>query len=384
MRSSKETDLAVSYKICVSFMFFVQGWITASWAARIVSIQQQLHLNAAQLGIILLFPTLGAILGFPLFRLLSSKYDIKNILCLCGGLCSLILIPIALAPNMYILSLYLIVLGICGNVFSIANNTQGALLEKLYDKPIFSSLHAYFSIGGILGATLSGVLIGLSVSTITHFAVLSVCVIVACIAVFPYLISKRNEDVRSPAWELPDKGILLLGLAVCCSFLSEGAIADWSAVYFNEVVKNHSLVTAGYVSFSVSMAIGRLNGDWLKRYLGIFKMVNLCCFCALTGTLIAVAFIDPVFLILGFGLMGLGFSAIVPISYSEAGKSIKMSESKAVTTLTSIGFVGFLIGPTIIGVTANYITVRYALLIIALMILMISVFMKLYSFTQKQ
>ncbi len=171
-----------------------------------------------------------------------------------------------------------------------------------------------------------------------------------------------------PLFARPDSRILLLGLIAFCCMLCEGAMADWSGVYFKKVVEaNPAYTTLGYVAFTSTMAMGRFLGDRLVTKFGVKRMLQLSGTIITTGLLIAVLFPYLLTATIGFLLVGFGVSSVVPIVYGLAGKSSTMSASTALAAVSTIGFLGFLIGPPVIGFIAQAINLRWSFTLIALL-----------------
>jgi MFS family permease len=166
----------------------------------------------------------------------------------------------------------------------------------------------------------------------------------------------------------PDKAILLLGMIAFCTLLCEGAMADWSGVYFKNIVEAPaSMITLGYVAFTAMMALGRFLGDGLVTKLGVKSMLQISGSLITGGLLLSVFFPNIVTATAGFLLVGFGVSSVVPIVYGLAGKSKTMSPGTALASVSTIGFLGFLIGPPVIGFIAQAISLRWSFTLIAIL-----------------
>jgi MFS family permease len=166
----------------------------------------------------------------------------------------------------------------------------------------------------------------------------------------------------------PDKKLLMLGLIAFCCLLCEGAMADWSGVYFKTiVVAPAALITLGYVAFTGTMALGRFVGDRLVTKFGVKRMLQISGTMISGGLLISVLFPYLITATTGFLLVGFGVSSVVPIVYGLAGKSTAMSAGTALASVSTIGFLGFLIGPPVIGFIAQLISLRWSFAFIALL-----------------
>jgi len=186
---------------------------------------------------------------------------------------------------------------------------------------------------------------------------------------FTYLLNnEKKQTARTPLLVKPDRSLVQLGLIAFCVMICEGTMFDWSGIYFQKVVQaDTTWIGAGYTAFMCTMAAGRFVADWFTSHFGFTKTLLLSGLLIASGLLLSVAFPLLWPAIIGFLLVGLGVSSVVPLVYSEAGKSKNFSAGVALASVSSIGFWGFLIGPPLIGVVAGLFSLRVSFLIIALM-----------------
>jgi MFS family permease len=198
-----------------------------------------------------------------------------------------------------------------------------------------------------------------------------VCGLAIFMVLVSYKFAIRRDNGKGQQQKLfvkPDSKILLLGLIAFCSLLCEGAMADWSGVYFKKIVEAPvSMITLGYVAFTGTMALGRFLGDWLVTKTGVKRMLQMSGTMITVGLLIAVIFPYLVTATIGFLLVGFGVSSVVPIVYGLAGKSTTMPASTALAAVSTIGFLGFLIGPPLIGFIAQAVSLRWSFTLIGVL-----------------
>jgi predicted MFS family arabinose efflux permease len=288
----------------------------------------------------------------------------------------LLLLLIGYSWSVFMLSIVLFFFGFWGDVLNIAMNTQALLLqEEMYAKPVLSSFHGMWSLGALTGAAMGGVFMKAGLSTEQHFTIAACVIGILAIAFLFRLIKKdtpKTRDQKLFAW--PDKALLLLGAICFCCALCEGAMADWSSLYYKQVINDVNRVsTTGYTAFAFMMALGRLIGDGITGRLGykgilMFDSVLIAC-----GLTLAITIQHPVSVIVGFGFVGLGVATIIPIVYSLAGKSKTMATSAALAAVSTVGFTGFLVGPPLIGLVAHETGLRWALTIVLVLGLIIFV-----------
>lgn len=355
-------------RLSVSTFFFLMGLCFASWAARIPDIQEHLDLNAGQLGSILLGMPLGSILSLAPAGWLVTRIGSRRVTFWALLLYVCVLPLLGFVQTGWQLAGALFLYGIAGDIVNIAVNTQVVGVENGLRKPIMSSCHGLFSLGAFAGSALGGIAVSLKIQPGYHFlAVTALSAIAAVVAVRALLNTDRREQngEKTPLFVWPDKTLLLLGMIAFCCMLTEGAMADWSSIYFKQ---SGGLVSSlGYTAFTITMAAGRFFGDWLTVRLGLKKMLQFSGLAIAIGMLLAVGLPLPNVVITGFLIIGLGVAVVVPLVYSEAGRSETMSAGIALAAVSTVGYTGFLMGPPLIGFVAEAATLRIALaLVIAL------------------
>ena len=363
------TELLRRYRIAASFFFFIAGLTFSTWASRIPAIQNKLHLSDAGLGGVLLALPTGLMVSLPVSGWLVSKYGSRPML-VCGAiLYPSILLLLALSSSAWELVLSLFLFGIAGNLINIAMNTQAVGVESFYGRSVMASFHGLWSIAGFTGALTGTFFVSRDISPLIHFACVTGFAILLVLSSYKSTIPHDMD--RKTAQKLfvkPDKRILLLGLIAFCSMLCEGAMADWSGVYFKKIVQSPAtLVTMGYVAFTGTMALGRFLGDSMVTRFGIKRMLQISGVMITTGLLLSVIFPFLSTATIGFLLVGFGVSSVVPIVYGLAGKTTTMPASTALAAVSTIGFLGFLIGPPMIGFIAQAISLRWSFTLIAVL-----------------
>jgi len=358
-----------NHRLAVGVIFFLQGLCFASWASRIPTIQQQLSLSESQLGAILLALPVGLMLSLPLSGWLITKVGSRKVVIFNVLLYSLILTTLGLAPNTYVLITGLFFFGLAGNMVNIAINTQAVGVEAMYQKSIMASFHGLWSLAGFVGASVGTIMIGNEIIPFYHFLVMLVVSWLGVAVSASYLIKEDSKtDEKQPIFAMPDKSLINLGIIAFCSMICEGAMFDWSGVYFKKVVlAEPAWVGAGYTAFMSTMALSRFFADWFTSKFGLKVILQLSGILTAAGLLIAVLLPNLPTAIMGFFLVGAGVSSVVPLVYSAAGKSTVLSPGVALAAVSTIGFLGFLIGPPLIGLVAGVSSLRGSFSIIAIM-----------------
>ena len=363
-------------RVAISSLFFLHGLCFSSWGARIPAIQEMHALSEAELGSVLLSLPVGSILSMPLAAGLVSRFGSRNILILAIILYSSLLMTLGLASSVVGLMSSLVIFGLASNMVNVSLNTQAVDMEAIYQKPIMASLHGLWSAAGFVAAAVGALMIGANVEPYKHFILIFSVVLVGTLLSSKSLLKDvpTARGVAKQGFKLPDRSILGLGLIAFLSMICEGAMFDWSGIYFKKVVyAEGAWIGAGYVAFMTTMAGTRFVADGFKQRFGLKNVLRFSGVLIFIGLMISVLFPYLPSAILGFFLVGSGVSAVVPLVFSEAGKSTKISPSAAIAAVSTIGFLGFLIGPPMIGWIAGASTLRISFTLIAFMGLSIAV-----------
>jgi MFS family permease len=363
-------------RIAVGALFFMAGLCFASWTSRIVTIQNTMGLSNAALGAVLFSLPVGLMCSLPFSGWIITKIGSKKLVLGAIMLYGFALISLGLSQNTFQLVLSLFCYGFAGNTLNISVNTQAVAAEGLYSKPIMASFHGLWSVGGFAGSLIGIFMIGHGISPFYHFIV-----ILAILVIGVFIFSGNLHDDAETAKGSSQSSVsfktiiklfaplMTLGTIAFCSMICEGAMFDWSNIYLKKVILAPPyLVGFGFAAFMSTMASGRLFiADKFARRYGLKRTLQVSGSLTATGLLIAVLFPYFYTTIAGFLLVGVGVCAVVPMVYSTAGKSKAMSPGVAITVVSTIGFIGFQVGPPLIGFIADLGTLRASFLFIALM-----------------
>lgn len=362
-------------RLAVSLFYFCQGLAFASWASRIPDIKTALLLSDAQLGTLLFMLPLGQLATMALSGRLVTVYGSNKVLQFAAPLYVVVLIGLGLVGQSWHLGLALFLFGVVGNMCNISVNTQGVAAENLYSKPIMSSFHGAWSIAGFVGALVGLLMMNLSVGPFAHFCVIAGLVWVSILLNYKYLVpGKAPQQEKRKIFVKPQGALLKLGIIGFCCMATEGSMFDWSGVYFKDIVQApSSLIVLGYASFMVTMATGRFIGDWAIRRFGRRTILQFSGVLIFIGMAIAVLFPNIIAATIGFMLVGFGVSCVVPTLYSVSGQNEKVPPGIALAMVSSVSYLGFLMGPPLIGYIAELANLRYSYAIVGMIGLMVSV-----------
>ncbi len=358
-------------RIAVALIYFSLGLCFSSWASRIPDIKTALHLNDALFGTILFALPVGIFLMMPISGRLVTKYSSKKVLLFALPGYTICLSNIGLVHEGWQLAIALFIFGVFGNMCNIAINTQGVLTERIFGRPIMSSFHGGWSLAGFTGALIGLLMINLKMSVYWHFVAILLVVWVIIWTNHSFLVqtslADRLAEPKRKLFTKPDHDLLQLGIIAFCSMASEGIMFDWSGIYFKDIVNAPpSLVILGYTSFMIMMATGRFFADYLISKIGRKLLMQICGVLISTGLFTAVFLPYLVSSTLAFMMVGLGVSSIVPTVYSAAGRHATIPPGIAIATVSSVGFLGFLMGPPLIGHISEAFGLRYSFALIGI------------------
>jgi len=366
-------------RFAVFVFFFAHGLCFASWASRIPDIKDGLELNDAAWGTLLLMMPVGQLLGMAFAGFIISRVGSRRILPLAiiGYVIPFILT--SLANNEYILIIYLIFFGLFGNICNIAVNTQGITIENMYSKPIMASFHGGWSLAGLTGAATGLLMTTLNLIPLHHFLIIGGIILTATLLNYKYLqndiIKESISETKEKKRDKPEKFLLLLGLVAFCGMAAEGTMLDWSGLYLKNVVNvSENLTPIGLTAYMVTMMSGRFLIDKVTHKWGYRRVVQVGGILISTGFLLTVIYPNLIVTLIAFMIIGLGTAGIVPSVYSIAGKKTKISTSMALTIVSTISFLGFLVIPPVVGYISHATNMSVAYGIIAISGICITLF----------
>lgn len=374
----RHKDVKTWYRVSVGAFYFIQGLVFASWASRIPDIKTALGMNDAQLGGVLFFIPIGQMVAMALSGWSVSYFGSRKMLIIAALFYPLSLVLLGMTNTILQLSLALIFFGMTANLCNIAVNTQAVGIEKLYNRSIMASFHGLWSLAGFIGGLISTLMVGLYITPFWHFCIIylvTLCVVLTMKnTILPRDMTKKKEEGKRKIFTKPDRLIILLGVISFIGMVCEGTMFDWSSVYFEDVIQpSKTLVRLGYISAMCSMAGGRFAADWMITRFGVVNVLRISGITISFGLFLSVLFPYLLTATIGFLFVGLGISSIVPICYSLAGKSKAMLPGLAITMVSTIGFLGFLLGPPVIGFVAHALNLRWSLGFIAVFGLLITI-----------
>ncbi|MDF5756711.1 MFS transporter [Spongiactinospora sp. TRM90649] len=355
-------------RLAVCYFFVLLGVVTGVWAARIPAVKETVGLSDGQLSYGLLAIAAGLVIGMRFAGRLTDRLGSARLMTPAAVLTALAVIAPGYATTLPVLIASLFCFGLVNASLDVSMNAHGVQVERAYGRPLMSSFHGMFSVGGLLGAGIGAAFAWAGVAAGPTFAATAIPLAALCLLArrgllpsTPAPAENRARPRRRVSWTAR---IALLGAVAFAGLVGEGAANDWTAVYLHDhLAAAPGLAAVGFAVFSTAMTIGRLAGDGLAARLGPVRLVRWSGVTAAAGLGAALALPSVPLSIAGFAVFGLGLSTIVPLVFSAAGNDDPERAGEAIAQVAMLGYSGLVLGPAIIGGAAELAGLRIALTI---------------------
>lgn len=355
--------LLSTQRLATRLSFFSLGFATAAWAPLIPFAQQRLNLNHADFGLLLLCMGIGSMIAMPATGALVKRWGCRPLIALALMLLMVLLPSLTMWSSIVTMAVALFIFGSAAGCLGVAINLQAVVVEKHSVRALMSSFHGMCSLGGLTGAMLVTALLAVGLSPLmSTLSVVMILLVIGAVAIPSCLTSfeqdeKPHEDTTQAPKKLyrPDGIILLIGMMCFIAFLSEGAAMDWGGIYLTSKYQlNPAFAGLAYTFFALSMTTGRFAGHILLKQWGEKNIVTYSAIGAAIG--MAVIVTAPVWqvVVLGYALLGLGCSNIVPVMFSRVGRQNNMPKAAALSLVSTIAYTGSLSGPALIGLIGEW------------------------------
>jgi fucose permease len=349
----------------VSIAFLAFGAISGSWVPRLPAFKEALHLTDAHVGYALLAWAVGAVAGAGLARLALGSGARAWVRAGTVALCVAVVAP-ALAGDLLELLAALFGLGVTAGFVDVLENAQAAELEREAGRPLINGFHGYWSLGAIIGSVGAGAAAYAGVAPLPQLAATAAITALGSALFLPDLPDTRSGAARqapSGAGRLWLTGSVVAVAAISfCSILVEGGTSDWSALYLRELSHaNPGVAAGGFAGFALTATVVRFRADRLTGHTSPTMVARLGGLVAALGLALAIAIPALPGAITGFALVGMGTAAMVPLAFS-AGANLGRSGT-ALTLVMASGYAGSVVGPALIGNTADRFGLRVAMVI---------------------
>ncbi len=359
--------LGRSEQISTRIVFFVAGFGMAAWAPLVPFAKARAEIDERALGLLLLCLGVGSIVTMPMAGALAARLGCRTVVIVSTVLLCLTLPLLAVVSNPMLLAAALLAFGAGLGAIDVTMNIQAIIVQRASGRSMMSGFHGLFSLGGIVGAGCVTALLGIGASPFAATLCVVAGVIAATTAAASHLLPHGSQS-EGPIFALPHGVVLFIGSICFVAFLAEGAMLDWSAIFLTSVRGMQATYGGlGYAAFSLTMTIARLAGDRIVLRYGGTNVITFGGLCAAAG--FALATLVPVWQIalVGYALIGVGCSNIVPVLYTSVGRQTAMPEHLAVPAITTLGYAGILAGPVAIGFVAHVASLSAAFLILAIL-----------------
>ncbi|WP_157760681.1 MFS transporter [Chitinophaga caeni] len=365
---NKQPEKYVSNKrnIAVGIVFFLLGLSFTTWTSRIADIQQKLNLTDGQLGSVLFAMPVGLWVSLAVSGWFVKKYSSKSIAVWGVILYHITLVAIGMCSTTIQLVISLFLSGLFYSAVNVSMNTQGTIAEQNVNKTLLPFFHGIWSVAGFIGAFIGTLLIKNGIPFITQFTIIASLGISTILLFKKYLFYRPELEKVGKTFAIPEKSLIILGVIAFFAMICESTMYVWSVVYFQKEVHNaNNNIGIGYSVFMAMMTIGRFANNFLLGKYGIRNLIIINACLIFSGTLVAIIYPSLIGGSIGFGLVGLGISSMVPLVAGVASKTERMAPASGIASVLTIGFIGFLIGPPLIGFLSQQFNLKIAFVLLA-------------------
>ncbi|MBB5869816.1 MFS family permease [Allocatelliglobosispora scoriae] len=362
----------------VLIIFAVHGSVTGSFASRLPWIADHVGVTSGQLGFALVMPAIGALCAMQfsakLVQLMGGRLATQVLI---SAWCATLALP-AFAPNLVVLSVMMLFAGACAGTADMAMNAEGVAVEGLLGRPIMSSLHGGWSVGGFLAGGLGALLAHRAIDARLHFTAVAVFLIIVGVTAGSFLPAGRKVPVgekSGPAFSLPRGPVLIIGLVGFAAVFAEASSADWSALYLVQVLDaGEGAGALAYAFFAGAMTIARFVGDAVVRRFGAVRTTQVAGAVGTVGGVLVVVSWTPVVAMAGFVLIGVGIATVVPLAFSAAGHSTtdSVSSTNAIAGVATVAYGAGLAAPGIVGGIANVSSLTVSFGVVTVLVLIVA------------
>lgn len=352
----------------IGLVFAMSSILFAFWITRLPSVKSSLGLSEGSLGFALFFMPLGGLTAMTLTHKIIRKWGEGKVSSVGIILHTIVMFLPLLAQNFHQLIIALFFAGFVGGIVGVAMNAVVSIIEKQQKIIFMATCHGCWSLGAMLGASVGSLMIGFGISP---FAQMCLMLILVSSLILLFIgknlwgiVHKGEVVVGKKVFSLPPAALMGLAFVGLCTMVGEGAIADWSAIFLEDVALAPDFISGfGYAAFAMSMTAGRFLGDNLTMRFGALRIIQIGSLIAISGILLIFPAI-PALAIAGFGIVGLGYSCIVPVVFSNCANVPGIPPAQALASVASTAYIGFLVGPVAIGFIAEEMGLRISFLLI--------------------
>lgn len=346
----------------ISTVFLLNGAGIGLWAAHVPTVQARMGIDTGMLSMVLLTVAGGALLAMPLMGGLTGRWGTRRMVLLSGFAFATMTPLIMGAPSLPLLFIAAFLFGVSNGALDVAMNANASEVETARGLPTMSSFHGFFSLGGLFGAGIGGLLVGQGLGHGQGALMVGVVTAVVLALSAPRVMGFAATHGAGSHFSLPRGAALGLGLLALLCFAVEGALVDWSALLMQERTgATPASAALGFSAFSIAMAACRFAGDRLIVRFGALRIMVVGGLAMFAGLALAVASTHFVLSAVGFALVGLGAANVVPLLFGAAARIPGMSAGNGVAAVATLGYGGLLLAPPVLGWVAMHSSIMVAL-----------------------
>ncbi|MBZ8141722.1 MFS transporter [Rubrivivax gelatinosus] len=342
-------------RIAVRCLFFAFGTVTGAWGAHVPSAKSRYALSEAELSLALLAAAAGAVMALLVAGRLIGRHGPRRVVPVAAVVLAAALGTLLLHGGFAALLATMWLFGVAGAFYDVSINAEGTLLEERSGFKVVSGFHGMWSLGAMAGAGGCSALLAAGVPAAWQLAALAVGVLVLSLAAARALLPDHPPvPARPRGWRLPPRRLLLLGALAACGLLAEGVVYDWSVLWFTQsLAQSQAVGGLGYAAFAAAMAASRFGGDALRSRIAAPRLLAASALLAAAAMALALVVQQPVPAIVAMALVGAGLANVVPILFVAGGRQPGVAAADGIAAVSSIGYVGLLAGPPIVGFIAH-------------------------------
>ncbi|MGR4897392.1 MFS transporter [Stenotrophomonas sp. LARHCG68] len=354
--------------IAISSMFFMLGLCFGSLTSRMATIKGGLALSDGVFGSVLFAMAVGVVLSLPVSGWAIARFGSRVVGTVAILLNAMLLSLIPFATNIPELAILLFISGFSYSAVNVSNNTQASISEAITGKTKLPFFHGLWGLAGFVGAGIGALMMNWDATVFQHFVLISAVALVSSLIWWRFLHHKPEMEKTGKAFAMPDRSLLNYGLIILFSMTCESIMYDWTAVYFQDVVSaDQRFVGLGLTVFMGAMTVGRLLLNRFVDRVGIRTTLQWSGVLVLIGMTMTILYPGLVSSVIAFCLVGLGICTVIPLVAGAAAKSSTMAPSAAIASVLTIGFLGTLAGPPLIGFLSETFGLRYAFIVCAML-----------------
>ena len=353
--------------VALRTQFFVMGMLFATWGVHVPIVKAHYGLGEQALSLAMLCGGVGALAALAYAGRIVGRYGPRVVATVMGCVSCAAIASLESSAHYAGLVAVMLVFGGFSSLFDVSLSAEASEIERLAAKPMMSGFHGMFSLGGMAGAGLGSAVPALGLTPQGHLLLASglcvVAILVASRAMLP--LPEQHDAGEKHPLSLPRGPLLLLGVLASMGLIAEGAIYDWSVLFMKqERASNASTSALAYAAFSGAMAAGRFGGDWVRARVAPRRLLRASGALAAAGMVLVLAVPSAGFGLLGFALVGLGLSNVVPMLFSAASQVPGVSPAHGIAAVSGVGYLGMMAGPPLIGLIAEHSSLSTGLIVV--------------------